>query len=219
MPNDDRLVPLERFLSRRFGGEQRGWRQLHFRSWLQRFDRLTDYLRELRNKEMSELKVNAPAGEPIVTMTRTFDAPRALVWKAMTEREHIARWWGASSFTAKVVVKTYDPRVGGEWRFESTGKDGNVFVFHGKFLEIRAPHRVIQTFGMEGMFEGKLIVEDMTLEELPDGKTRYRQISTYDSVADRDGMVASGMEGGARETLEQLAVVIAELAVAAQQQQ
>jgi uncharacterized protein YndB with AHSA1/START domain len=166
---------------------------------------------QVKEEEMDKLKVNAPAGEPIIIMTRTFDAPRALVWKAMTEREHVARWWGASSFTAKVVVKTYDLRVGGEWRFESTGKDGNVFVFHGKFLEIHGPHRVVQTFGLEGMFEGKLIIEDLTLEELPDGKTLYRQLSSYDSVADRDGMVASGMEVGARETLDQLAVVIAEL--------
>lgn len=205
------IIPLERFLTRRFGGVMAGWRALVSRNWLQRLDRLAGYLTHLKDKEMDNLKVNAPAGEPIIIMTRTFDAPRALVWKAMTEREHIARWWGASSFTAKVVVTTYDLRVGGEWRFESYGKDGNRFVFHGKFLEIHGPHRVVQTFGMEGMFEGKLIVEDMTLEELPDGRTLYRQLSSYDSVADRDGMVASGMEDGARETLDQLAVVIAEL--------
>ncbi len=205
------IIPLERFLTRRFGGVRAGWRTLISRYWLQRIDRLAGYLTYLKDKEMDNLKVNAPAGEPIIIMTRTFDAPRALVWKAMTEREHIARWWGASSFTAKVVVKTYDPRVGGEWRFESHGTDGKVFIFHGKFLAINGPHRVVQTFGMEGMFEGKLIVEDMTLEELPDGRTLYRQLSSYDSVADRDGMVASGMEVGARETLEQLAAVIAEL--------
>ena len=205
------VIPLSRFLTRRFGGVRAGWRVLIDRHWRQRLDRFAGYLTYLKDKEMDNLKVNAPAGEPIIIMTRTFDAPRALVWKAMTEREHIARWWGASSFTAKVVVTTYDLRVGGEWRFESHGKDGNRFIFHGNFLAINGPQRVVQTFGMEGMFEGKLIVEDMTLEELPDGKTLYRQLSSYDSVADRDGMVASGMEVGARETLEQLAVVIAEL--------
>lgn len=205
------IIPLERFLTRRFGGVRAGWRALVDRLWLQRLDRLAGYVTHLKDKEMDNLKVNALAGEPVIIMTRTFDAPRALVWKAMTEREHIARWWGASSFTAKVIVKAYDPRVGGEWRFESHGKDGNVFVFYGKFLEIREPHRVVQTFAMENMFVGKLIVEDLTLEELPDGRTLYRQVSSYDSVADRDGMVASGMEVGARETLEQLAAVIAEL--------
>lgn len=205
------LIPVERFLIRRFGGVMAGWRILLARLWRQRLDRLAGYLTHLREDEMNELKVNAPAGEPIIIMTRIFDAPRALVWKAMTEREHIARWWGASSFTEKVVVTKYDPRPGGEWRFESYGKDGNRFVFHGRILEINAPLRVVQTFGMEGMFEGHLIVEDMTLEELPDGRTLYRQISTYDSVADRDGMVASGMEDGARETLDALEGIIADL--------
>lgn len=209
------IVPLERFLTRRFGGVMAGWRILLDRHWRQRLDRLAGYLAHLKEDSMNELKVNTPAGEPIIIMTRKFDAPRALVWKAMTEREHIARWWGASSFTEKVVVTKYDLRPGGEWRFESHGKDGNVFIFLGKFLEIHGPQRVVQTFGMEGMFEGKLIVEDMTLEELPDGRTLYRQISTYDSVADRDGMVASGMEDGARETLDQLETIVAELKVSA----
>ncbi|HQZ13364.1 MAG TPA: SRPBCC domain-containing protein [Devosia sp.] len=168
---------------------------------------------------MDNLKVTAPAGETFLTMTRTFDAPRALVWKAMTERQHIARWWGASSFTEKVVVTDYDLRIGGKWRFESYGKDGQRFVFHGHILALNAPMRVVQTFGMEGMFEDKLIVEDMTLEELPDGRTLYRQLSSYDSVADRDGMVATGMEVGARETLDQLEQVARELAAQAQQQQ
>lgn len=205
------IVPLERFLIRRFGGVMAGWRVLVGRHLLQRLDRLAGYVTYLKEKEMDDLKVNALAGEPFIIMTRTFDAPLALVWKAMTEREHIARWWGASSFTAKVVVTDFDLRVGGRWRFESHGTNGQKFVFHGNFLAINGPHRVVQTFGMEGMFEGKLVVEDMTLEELPDGRTLYRQLSSYDSVADRDGMVESGMEVGARETLEQLAVVIAEL--------
>jgi uncharacterized protein YndB with AHSA1/START domain len=213
------LIPLERFLARRFGGVSAGWRALLARHRQQRTDRLAGYLIQLREYEMDNLKVTAPAGETFLTMTRTFDAPLALVWKAMTEREHVARWWGASSFTEKVVVTDYDLRVGGKWRFESHGKNGQTFVFHGNFLAINGPHRVVQTFGMEGMFEGKLIIEDVTLEELPDGRTLYRQLSSYDSVADRDGMVASGMEVGARETLDQLEQVARELAAQAQQQQ
>ncbi|HHY51449.1 MAG TPA: ATPase [Alphaproteobacteria bacterium] len=170
---------------------------------------------------MNELKVHAPAGERLIIMTRIFEAPRALVWKAMTQREHIGRWWGASSFTEKVVVAKYDFRPGGEWRFESHGKDGKVYVFKGRILEIEEPRRVVQTFGMEGMFEDKLIVEDLSLEELPDGRTLYHQLSTYDSVEDRDSMVASGMEDGARQTLDELERVIAGLKAqqAVQQQQ
>lgn len=213
------LIPLERFLARRFGGVMEGWRTLVNRQLFQRLDRLAGYVTCLKDNEMNDLKVNAPAGESFLTMTRIFDAPRALVWKAMTEREHIARWWGASSFTEKVVVTDYDLSVGGKWRFESYGKNGQTFVFHGRFLAINAPFRVVQTFGMEAMFEGKLIVEDVTLEELPDGRTLYRQLSSYDSLADRDGMVASGMEMGARETLDQLERIALELTAQAQQQQ
>ncbi len=216
------VIPLERFLARRFGGVLAGWRTFIERQWLQRMDRLAGYLARTGEGNMNELKVNAPAGERIIIMTRIFEAPRALVWKVMTEREHIGRWWGASSFTAKVIVEKYDFRPGGEWRFESHGKDGNVFIFLGRILEIEEPRRVVQTFGMEGMFEDKLIVEDMTLEDLPGGRTLYHQLSTYDSVADRDGMVASGMEDGARETLDELERVISELKAeqeAAQQQQ
>lgn len=214
------IVTLERFLTRRFGGVRAGWRVLVNRRWLQRLDRLAGYLVQLKEAgKMDNLRVEAPADQPIVIMTRDFDAPRALVWKVMTEPRHIARWWGGPSYTEKVVVATYEARVGGRWRFESHGKDGNVYVFHGEFREIDPPAKVVQTFGMEGMFEGQTIVETLTLEELPDGRTRYRNVSHYDSIEARDGMVASGMEDGARESLDQLEALLAELSQQSQQQQ
>ena len=215
------LVPPERFLMRRFGSVRNGLTTLHRRWWPQRLDRLTAYLKELkRENTMSDFKVEVPGGDDLtVTMTRTFDAPRALVWKVMSEPQHIARWWGAKSVSSKVLVKKHDMRVGGEWRFESHGHDGNVYVFVGKFLEIAPPEKVTQTFGMEGMFEGKVIVETLTLEDLGNGKTLYRNVSTYESKEDRDGMIASGMEVGARQSLDQLEEILIEQQAAAQQQQ
>ena len=213
------IVPLERFLTRRFGGVRAGWRVLVNRQWLQRLDRLAGYLVQLKEtgKMNNKLHVEAPAGEPITIMTRTFDAPRALVWKVMSDPQHIARWWGGKSYTTKVVVARHEFREGGQWRFESHGLDGNVYVFLGEFREIVPPGKVVQTFGMEGMFEGKTIVETLTLEER-DGRTEYRVVSQYDSIEDRDAMVVS-MEGGAQETLDQIEEILAELQQAGQQQQ
>ena len=168
---------------------------------------------------MSDFKVDVPGGDDLtVVMTRTFDAPRALVWKVMTEPQHIARWWAAKSITRSVTVEKHDLRIGGAWRFVSHGLDGNDYIFLGKFLEIVPPEKVVQTFGMEGMFEGKIIIETMTLTEAG-GRTRYRNVSTFESRGDRDGMVASGMEHGARETLDQLEAILGELKTQGQQQQ
>jgi uncharacterized protein YndB with AHSA1/START domain len=213
------IIPLERFLIRRFGGVRTGWRTLVGRHWLQRLDRLAGYLVQLKEtgKMTNKLHVEAPAGEPITIMTRTFDAPRALVWKVMSDPRHIARWWGGKSYTTKVVVAKHDFRKGGEWRFESHGLDGNVYVFLGEFREIVPPEKVVQTFGMEGMFEGRTIVETLTLEEVA-GRTNYKVVSLYDSIEDRDAMVVS-MEGGAQETLDQIEEILLELQQAEQQQQ
>jgi uncharacterized protein YndB with AHSA1/START domain len=214
------VVPAERFLARRFGSLSRAFVEITRRAWQIRLERLSAYVMQLKREETmnDKLKVEAPAGEPITIMTRTFDAPRALVWKVMSEPQHIARWWGAKSFASKVVVARHEFREGGQWRYESHGHDGRVSVFLGEFREIVAPEKVVQTFGMEGMFEGKTIVETLTLEEV-NGKTHYRVVSLYDSMEDRDGMVASGMEVGARETLDQLQEILDELQQAGQQQQ
>ena len=214
------VVPAERFLARRFGSLQRAFVEITRRARRQRLGRLSVYAAKLEREGTmnGKLKVEAPAGEPITIMTRSFDAPRALVWKVMSEPQHIARWWGGPSYTSKVVVARHDFRVGGEWRFESHGLDGNVYVFLGEFREIVPPERVVQTFGMEGMFEGKTIVETLTLEEVA-GRTNYRVVSLYDSIEDRDAMVATGFEAGARETLDQLEEILRELQQAGQQQQ
>ena len=85
--------------------------------------------------------------------------------------------------------------------------DGTTYVFKGRYLEVVAPEKLVNTFGMEGMFEGREIVETHTLEEV-EGKTRYTSVSRFDSIADRDGMLASGMEEGARESLDRLAELL-----------
>jgi uncharacterized protein YndB with AHSA1/START domain len=155
-----------------------------------------------------ELKTEAPAGEPIIIQTRTFDAPRALVWEAMTRPEHIASWWGPHEMTTR--VERMDVRPGGSWRFVQTTPDGRSITFHGEYRDVQPPKCIVQTFGVEGMYDGRFIVEAMTLEEV-DGKTHYRVVSHFESLADRDGMIASGMERGANDSMERLDELLTQL--------
>lgn len=153
-------------------------------------------------------KLETPDSEPIIIFSRTFKAPRALVWKVVTEPEHVARWWGPRSIGTLEIVKL-DARVGGEWRYILTQHDGTPITFYGRYLEIDAPQRLVITFGVEGMSDGEGR-ETHTFEDLGT-TTRYTAISHFNSFEEREAVIATGMEGGARESWDQLAEVLAEL--------
>lgn len=119
---------------------------------------------------MNKMLVEAPEGEPIIRMTRTFDAPRALVWRAWTRPEHVARWWGSRAMGTTKVVKL-DLRTGGEWRFEHTMHDGSVFAFIGKYLEVDEPEKLVNTFALEGMFDDRPVVEPTASRRSTAGRT------------------------------------------------
>lgn len=155
---------------------------------------------------MDDLTIEAPVGQPFLTMTRTFDAPRALVWKALSEPEHAVRWWGPHDHRNRVLE--WDWRVGGKWRIESTMPDDSVIVFFGEYREIEAPVKVTQTFSFDQLPEGAHSIDTVELEEA-DGKTIYRATSTLPDVESRDAMIASGMETGVREGFERLDAMLA----------
>ena len=150
---------------------------------------------------MDDLKIFPTPDEPTVTITRTFNAPRALVWKALSQPEHYVRWWGPNANTN--TIKQFDWRPGGAWAIETTTPDGYVILFHGEFIEIVPIEKTVQTFGIEGMFDGKVSIDTIVLEDLGD-KTIYRGHSRLPTIQDRDGMMASGMELGVREGFERL---------------
>jgi uncharacterized protein YndB with AHSA1/START domain len=153
----------------------------------------------------------APVDEPVVRMSRTFDAPRALVWKAWTEPEHVVRWWGPRRYENTVLEM--DVRPGGRWRIEQRGPDGRVHRFKGVYHEVVEPERLVNTFIYEddaGTFEDRPVLEAHTFEER-DGRTTLTTVSTFGSFADRDGMSSAGMEEGARESLDRLAELLAVL--------
>ncbi len=135
-----------------------------------------------------------------IEMSRTFNAPRELVFEAMSKPEHLKRWWGLRS--SELVVCDIDFQPGGAWRFVSREPDGNEYAFRGVFREITPPERLVWTFEFEPM-PGHISVDDMRLTE-QDGKTLLTVTSTFDSKEDRDGMIQSGMESGAAESYDRL---------------
>ncbi len=148
-------------------------------------------------------RVTVEPGHLDLFITREFDAPRDVVFKAFTDPEIYVQWVGPRDLTTTMDV--FEPVSGGRWRFTQKDKQGNVFGFHGVNHEVLAPERIIGTFEFEGLPEsGHVILETSRFEELPGGRTRVTTQSVFQSVADRDGMVASGMEYGVREGHERL---------------
>lgn len=179
------------------------WGQVWRRIWRRRFDLLAAYLETLKDKEtrMDDLRMEVPANESVITMSRTFDAPPRLVWRALSEPRHLVRWFGPHRHANRVLE--FDFRVGGKWRIETTTAEGVVLVFHGEFRDIREPMTITQTFGVEGMFGGGFSIDTVTLEE-HGGRTIYRATSRLPDLAARAAMLASGMESGVREGFERL---------------
>ncbi|MEC3893931.1 MULTISPECIES: SRPBCC family protein [Nocardiopsis] len=149
---------------------------------------------------MSDLEVIAEPGRQDIVMTRTFDAPRDVVYRAMSDPELLTRWWGLDSTTT--VIDRLDLRPGGSWRFVEKDRDGQEYAFHGVVHDAREPEGFTQTFEFEGM-PGHVLLERHTLEEA-EGRTLYTSLAVFQSVEDRDGMVASGMEDGARQSMDRL---------------
>jgi uncharacterized protein YndB with AHSA1/START domain len=147
-----------------------------------------------------------PLSDREIEMSRIFDAPRELVFKACTDPSLIPLWWGPRRMTT--IVDQMDVRPGGTWRFLQHDAEGNEYGFRGEYREITPPERMVQTFEFEGM-PGHVAVETMTLEDLG-GRTRMTVRSRYDSVEDLDGVLQSGMEEGARETWDRLAELLAQ---------
>ena len=141
--------------------------------------------------------VTAEPGKQDLVITREFDAPRELVFKAHTDPELYVQWLGPNGYEMK--LETFEPHSGGRYRYIHKDPDGNEYGFHGVFHEI-SEELMIQTFEFEGLPEkGHVSLDTMRLEKLPGGRTRITIHSVFQSVADRDGMVQSGMERGLSE--------------------
>ena len=130
-------------------------------------------------------------------MSRTFDAPRDLVFAAHTQAEHLRHWWGRGN----PLDVQIDFRVGGTWRFVEHA-DGEEHAFRGEFRHIDAPESFTWTFEYEPM-AGHVAVERCVFTE-NNGRTTVTSTTTFDTKADRDGMLESGMEAGAEQSYQAL---------------
>jgi uncharacterized protein YndB with AHSA1/START domain len=149
---------------------------------------------------MSKTEITAEPGMPQIIVTREFDAPRDLVFRAYTEPELLAQWLGPRDLA--MTIDRYDVRDGGTYRYIHTAADGTEYRFRGVFHGDPAPHAIVQTFEYEGS-PGHVALDSTTLEER-DGTTLVRTVSSFSSVEDRDFMVVEGMEQGVRESSERL---------------
>jgi uncharacterized protein YndB with AHSA1/START domain len=152
-------------------------------------------------------KVTLPAENQIL-ITREFNAPRRLVWKAYTTPELIKRWWSGQRGT--VTSAEVDLRVGGSWRYVMVADGGFEVAFRGEYREVVPEERLVNT----EIFEGLPDPDDhaglvtMTLAE-KDGRTYMEMLCEYRDKTDRDAVIESGMEVGMQEgmdALEQVAV-------------
>lgn len=161
-------------------------------------------------KSKNETKIIAEPGTNVITIIREFDAPRELVFRAYTEPDLYVRWLGPRGYAMN--LEKFEPWSGGSWRYVQRDLQGNEYAFHGVNHDVTAPERLIGTFEFEGLPEpGHVTLEAATFEALPGGRTRMTGQSIFLSVADRDGMLQSGMEYGVNDSYERLDELLAAL--------
>jgi uncharacterized protein YndB with AHSA1/START domain len=148
--------------------------------------------------------VTLPADDQIL-ITREFDAPKELVYKAWTTPELVRRWWSAKR--GEVTVAEIDLRVGGTWRYVMIADGGFEVAFHGEYREIVPNERLVSTEVYEGMPDAEAL-DTLTLSE-SEGHTTMTILVQHATKEHRDAHIESGMEDGmqdALDLLEQVAV-------------
>jgi uncharacterized protein YndB with AHSA1/START domain len=141
-----------------------------------------------------------------IRIERIFDAPRDRVWRAYTDPQLVAQWWGRGN---KLVVERMEVERGGHWRYVEHSADG-VDGFEGRYREVTPPEAIVQTFEWDGM-PGYVAVNTVTFEDLGDGRTRIVATSLFHTTEERDGMAGSGMEQGINQSYAALDRVLATL--------
>jgi uncharacterized protein YndB with AHSA1/START domain len=156
-------------------------------------------------KSANAAKITTPADREI-RIERTFDAPRDRVWRAYTEPELLAQWWGRGN---KLVIEKFELERGGHWRFVEHGPEGT-HGFEGRFREVTPKDRIVQTFEWDGM-PAYVIVESAEFSDVGDGRTKVVSTSLFHTTEERDGMLQSGMAEGLNQSYEALDRLLATL--------
>lgn len=142
-----------------------------------------------------------------VRVERIFDATPERLWRALTEPELVAQWWGRGN---GLDIEHMEVEPGGRWRFVEHAPGGSQ-GFEGRYLEVTPLRRIVQTFAWDGMPE-HVVEETMTLEDLGDGRTRLVTLAVFRSSEERNGMLASGMEEGMAQSYRALDAVLVGMA-------
>lgn len=146
----------------------------------------------------NKMSVTTPTDRTIL-IERVFDASRDRVWRAFTDPALVAQWWGRGN---ELVIERMQVEKGGHWRFVEHAPDG-VHGFEGRYREVTPQERLVYTFEWDGM-PAYVILETVTFEDLGDGRTKVVNESLFFQTNERDGMLASGMEGGLSQSYEAL---------------
>lgn len=152
---------------------------------------------------MRELEIIVEPGKQELFIIHEVDAPRELVFKAYTDPKLYEQWIGPRGL--KTHLDKFESKNGGSWRYVQKDDEGHEFAFHGVNHEIKTPERIIGTFEFEGLPErGHVLLQTIKFYDLHGGGTKIESQSVFQSVEDRDGMVATGMEVGVRESYKRL---------------
>ena len=159
---------------------------------------------------MTDTTTTTRHGSAIITLpsdtdyliTRSFDAPADAVFEALTAPALVQRWWGFDS--SEWLVCDADLRVGGRWRY-CTRDEGFEVAFHGEYLDLQRPARIVSTEAYEGIpdADASATTNTLTLDEA-DGVTTMRVLVQHRSHDDREAVLDSGMEGGMQVSYDRL---------------
>jgi uncharacterized protein YndB with AHSA1/START domain len=162
---------------------------------------------------MAQTNIQALPGRQDIIVTRTYNVPRDLVYKTVTNPSLIPEWWGPRNLTTH--VERMEVRPGGQWRFIQHDPQGNTFAFHGVYHAAKSPELLIYTMEWEGM-PGHALLDIERFEE-HDRITTCTSHSIFETVEDRDGMLQQGMESGTKEVTERLNELLARISQGAMQ--
>jgi uncharacterized protein YndB with AHSA1/START domain len=156
---------------------------------------------------MGTTRITAEPGTPFIEIEREFAGPRELLFRAFVDPGLVVEWLGPAKYAT--TIERWEVRHGGSWRFVQRDGDGAEHAFLGVFHGEPSVEGITQTWEYEG-WPGHVSLERVTFEER-EGRTTVRAHTAYQSVGDRDGMIASGMEGGVNEGYARLDDLVARL--------
>ncbi|MHA7277284.1 SRPBCC family protein [Arthrobacter sp. Hz1] len=155
------------------------------------------------------MTLTVPDAAPFIDFERDFDFPVDLVFQAHAQPHLIGQWLGPRRNT--IEVDHYDFRTGGSYQYRHTGPDGATYTFSGVFHTVRENDFAIQTFEFGG-YPDVVSIEFLTFQDLGNGRCRLSGHAVYPTQEARDGMAASGMEGGMAESYERLEELLSSIA-------